>query len=70
MNPGDKVTYAPDHGKPEHGIVKSVSGDGQTVFVVYHCNNDWARYAEFTGCGTRREDLREGWICEAREIQP
>ena len=38
------------------GRVKSC-GDKGIVFVVYHCNGQWHRFAEYTGIATKREDL-------------
>lgn len=42
---GMKVLY---DGK-EPGIIKTLNDDGKTAFVVYHCNNDWDNYKQYTG---------------------
>ena len=63
---GKKVHYTPfegcDDSLIENGVIKSHSDDLETVFVVYKCNDDWKNYANYTGCSTRIEDLKEGWI--------
>lgn len=64
MKPGDKVHYLPRHGAKENGIVKSVSPDGDRIFVVYKCNEDWDNYRDYTGCSTAPEDLHKGWVDE------
>ena len=60
MQIGDKVTYQ-SHGKREHGIIKSLSDDDH-VFVVYHCDNNWDRYFDYTAARTRIADLAMGWM--------
>ena len=57
---GDKVTYCPSHGAKEKGKVKEVRGN--IAFVVYHCDNEWHRYKEYTGAATNITDLKPGWI--------
>lgn len=57
--PGQKVTYH-SHDKHERGIVKSISDDDH-AFVVYHCNNEWDRYFDYTAAKTRIDDLTVGW---------
>ena len=61
---GDKVTYCPEYGNKEHGIVKSFNDSKYKtiVFVVYHCNDEWSRYYDYTGAGTNLSDLKKGWI--------
>lgn len=56
---GQKVTYVTDYRK-EQGIVKSISNDDY-VFVVYHCNEDWDNYSNYTAERTRIKDLKLGW---------
>ena len=61
MNIGDKVTYitlAPY--KKERGIVKGLSSEGY-VFVVYHCDDNWDRYFDYTGARTDMNNLKMGW---------
>ncbi len=62
FNKGDKVHYSPSYGNKENGIVKRVSDDGETVFVVYKCGGEWSRYEDFTAQATDPRDLKEGWI--------
>jgi transcriptional antiterminator len=59
MKCGDKVTYV-SHNKKEKGIVKSFSDDDY-VFVVYHCDNNWEDYKNYTAARTRICDLILGW---------
>lgn len=58
---GDKVTYVPVVGKPENGIVKSLSPGYDAVFVVYHCNNEWDNYMNYTAAHTPVDRLVMGW---------
>lgn len=57
---GSPVTYF-DGFKRENGIIKSFSPDGVTAFVVYHCDDKWDEYENYTGASTRIEDLAPGW---------
>lgn len=59
FKPGDKVTYVPIVGELEKGIVKSVRSD--RMFVVYHCNDEWDRYEDYTAAGTPEDRLVSGW---------
>jgi hypothetical protein len=59
FKPGDKVTYKQNL-SCENGIVKSVY-DELHVFVVYHCDNNWDDYQNYTAAKTAIEDLVEGW---------
>jgi hypothetical protein len=54
---GDYVKYN-DGFKEELGRIKSLS-DSEHVFVVYHCNDDWNNYKDYTGCRTRISDLKK-----------
>lgn len=58
---GSYVTYTAQHGKQEKGIVKSITEDGQAAFVVYHCNDDWENYYNYTGARTELTNLHYGW---------
>lgn len=61
FNEGDKVTYtSPNFDKKEFGIIKSISDDG-VVYVVYHCNNDWNNYKNYTGVNTDPKYLTKDW---------
>ncbi len=58
---GEKVTYR-SFGKTEIGIVKSYCDDPEYVFVVYHCDNNWTRYFDYTAARTALSDLSPGWL--------
>jgi len=49
------VKYQDGMGKIEKGRIKS--WNNKFIFVVYHCNNEWDRFQDFTGESTRPEDL-------------
>lgn len=61
MKIGDKVTYVPEYGKEEKGIVKSLSDSDHIVLVVYKCDNDWKHYMDYIGASTYIVDLKIGW---------
>lgn len=63
FKPGDKVTYVPEVGPREKGMVKSVREDG-AVFVVYHCNGVWSHYRNYTAALTPTDRLVIGWTTE------
>ena len=54
---GDKVYYTSPHGKKENGKVKSINDSGTAAWVVYHCNNEWDKYYDYTGISTNIQDL-------------
>jgi len=63
---GDKVHYNPlryieTSRKYENGIVKEIV-DQEYIRVVYHCDNDWENYKNYTGAMTATRDLFYGWI--------
>jgi len=60
FNVGDKVTYDPDFGVPEKGIVKSFS-EPDHVFVVYNWAREPENYNHYTGVRTLKRNLRKGW---------
>jgi hypothetical protein len=64
---GDKVHYSPQRGEKENGIVKLIYT--HIAFVVYHCNNDWHNYADYTGQSTEVIDLKPGWIEQPQTIK-
>ena len=41
----------------EKGRIKS--WNSKFVFVVYKCADDWDNFENYTGCATKRSDLRE-----------
>jgi len=51
---GRWVSYK-SHGKVTNGRIKS--WNDKFVFVVYHCDNDWDDYRNYTAAATRPEDL-------------
>lgn len=66
LSVGDKVHYQPEHygdDKWENGVIKVIDTNRQAegVWVVYNCNGEWHRYAEYTGCLTNLRDLKLGW---------
>lgn len=61
MKIGDKVTYTPEYGEKEIGVVKSFNDSGSIAFVVYKCNNNWDHYMDYTGASTSILDLKMGW---------
>lgn len=48
MKIGDWVVYYDGNKPPEVGKIKNNKGDGN-VFVVYHCDNDWDNFENYTG---------------------
>ena len=51
---GKWVTYA-GYQKLEQGRIKS--WNDKWIFVVYHCDNKWDEFKNYTGCATNPEDL-------------
>lgn len=41
--------------KTQLGRIKSYNE--KFIFVVYHCNNNWDRYKDYTGCATSPENI-------------
>lgn len=62
FRPGDKVHYTSHNGKKENGIVKSIDGEMYVAWVVYHCNNEWDNYQDYTGALTNFSQLTLGWV--------
>lgn len=67
---GDKVHYVTDHAAPQNGIVKKVSPDGYTAFVVYKCNDDWDNFRDYTAEGTLVRSLVPGWLDDTGQLIP
>lgn len=63
---GQKVTYIPDFGDKEIGMVKSISKSG--VFVVYYCAGRWKYFDQYTAALTDPADLIEGWDESAKNF--
>jgi hypothetical protein len=64
MKIGDNVHYIPFDGCDENlidnGKIKSFSDSGNP-FVVYHCNNEWDKWMDYTGQNTPLDRINEGW---------
>ena len=70
---GDKVCFQPAHFQSddfENGIIKEIpdfaldpkSPHGyKCVRVVYHCNNNWDNYQNYTSALTHISSLSLGW---------
>jgi hypothetical protein len=65
MKAGDKVHYTAPHGAKENGKIKSIGDD--YAFVVFHCNNEWDKYEDYTGQKTELSQLKAGWFGEKTE---
>lgn len=60
---GDKVTYVPDYGRSNKGIVKEIpEHTDDSVRVVYNCNDDWKNYKDYTSSLTNVRNLVKGWV--------
>jgi len=66
---GDKVHYTAPHGTKENGIVKDINESGTIAWVVYHCNNEWSQFYNYTGAATNTQDLTPGWIDDPQTIK-
>lgn len=62
LQKGMKVTYCPEHGSQQRGIIKSFNDDWDIAFVVYHCAGNWDHYEDYTGAATNISDLKKGWL--------
>ncbi len=58
---GSTVFYTSPHNSKENGIVKALNESKTGAWVVYHCNNDWSNYQNYTGQHTNIADLTIGW---------
>lgn len=61
LEAGMKVTYCPEYGNKEQGIIKSIDRKMGIAFVVYKCDNKWDKYEDYTGCSTYLSNLKIGW---------
>jgi hypothetical protein len=63
MEEGDYVYYIPYENCPkdqyQKGRIKEVQSS-EWYFVVYHCNNDWDNYKDYTGQRTNINQLVKG----------
>ena len=71
LNIGDKVHYkAHENAKEENGIVKAISyHNDKEVWVVYHCNDDWDNFANYTSALTPIDKLNLGWSHEIEQAK-
>ena len=61
--PGSNVTRITPYSY-EICIVKRAASATHT-FVVYHCNDDWDNYRDYTAASTDNQELLHGWITDA-----
>ena len=65
MKIGDKVHYIPfkgcDDSLIENGKIKSFNVQTLNPYVVYHCNNEWDKWMDYTGQNTPLECIKVGW---------
>lgn len=63
---GDLVHYIPFEGCDvsviENGRIKAMGEYPLHLFVVYHCNDEWENYTDYTGALTHIKQLKYGWI--------
>ena len=64
---GAEVHYIRNYDKQqpyENGIIKAFwkFEDVLIVQVVYHCNDDWDNYRDYTAARSPIENLRLGWL--------
>ncbi len=52
---GRGVFYKDHAGKRTYGLIKS--WNDKWIFVVYHCDDDWDNYTDYTGAATKGIDL-------------
>ena len=61
---GQKVTYIPFDGASselhERGMIKEIREN--IIFVVFHCNNLWGNFIDYTGQGCNPGNLKSGWL--------
>lgn len=68
MNKGDYVHYVSPHGKKENGRLKRMNErDG---FVVFHCDDQWDNYENYTAQACKLSNLREGWVDATGNLLP
>ena len=48
----------------QNGRIKEIDYGQETAFVVYHCNDDWDNYRNYTAALTNLSNLKLGWIYE------
>lgn len=58
---GEDVHYI-GHNRQENGRIKEIDYGQEIAFVVYHCDDDWDNYRNYTGMLTNLSDLKVGWL--------
>ena len=59
---GMKVHYVDTFARNcENGIVKGISQRSEAAFVVYHCDEKWDEFYNYTAALTMLRDLYPGW---------
>lgn len=59
---GKWVVYTPLKGASERGRIKS--WNDKWIFVVYKCDNNWDKFADYTGCATDPSELNYQEQCD------
>lgn len=54
---GKFVFYILFDGTLQPGKIKGYNNDLKIAWVVYHCNNEWHDYQNYTGASTNYSDL-------------
>lgn len=68
LKPGTLCHYSPNHGQKQNGKVKSIGEN--YAFVVFHCNNEWDKYEDYTGQRVDLDSLRYGWVDKKGDLKP
>jgi hypothetical protein len=62
---GQQVRYQPPHYSElewENGIIKDIRKENPNdIWVVYHCDNNWDNYKNYTAALTKLTDIKIGW---------
>jgi len=54
---GARVIYS-SFDKEEEGVIKNFNNGRKVAWVVFHCNNEWENYRDYTAQCTNYSDLR------------
>lgn len=63
FEPGDYVNFTYPHGEVQNGRIKTLGK--VSAFVVFHCEDNWQHYQEYTGQLCDLKFLKSGWIKDA-----
>lgn len=58
---GQSVSYFPEFGEKEIGVIKSLDAMEGHVYVVFHCGGEWHNFEDYTAQSTPLDKLEEGW---------